>query len=138
MKPDRGLHVLTLGIALAALVALIVAACSSGEGGKPLIGGGAGVLTKEPATITVSVQDARNLYARVDTVYKTLASAASTKCATNQLKATECAALTQINAQAVTLNQEVRMKLDNPRAELDTAKVIRLLEVVASIAGKLL
>ena len=113
------------GFLLLATIGLL--GCASGD--DP------GALHKEPESIRIPLQQARNLYATVATITRDRVAYAQTLCATNRLSATECAQLAKDAQVLQVLDFEIKRRLDNPRSELDTEKLIRILEISAKLIG---
>lgn len=92
---------------------------------------GCGVLTKEPETLAVPLQAARNVYATVRTLYQDGAARVRVKCEKKELTEAECLRLAGVQAQAQALDFQIRRGLENPKAELDLEKIARLLELAS-------
>jgi len=92
---------------------------------------GCGILTKEPDTIAVPLQAARNVYATVRTLYQDGAARVRAKCAKKELTEAECLRLAGLHAQAQALDFQIRRGLENPKAELDLEKIAKLLELAS-------
>ena len=92
---------------------------------------GCAFLTKEPDTIAVPLQQARNVYASLRTYYGDWKAAQDTKCATKMLPPDECAKLLLAHEEFKKLDFEIRRGLENPKAETNWAKLARIIELMA-------
>lgn len=92
-----------------------------------------GFLTREAKTVTVPLQDARNLYAKVRVLYLVRYERDQAKCARNELPAAECQELARVHAEAVRADFLIRAKLDSPKSELDVENLMRLLNLAAGL-----
>lgn len=108
-----------LGLLLAAV--LLTPAC-----GLPF-------LSREPEAVSVPLQDARNLYAKVRALYLTRYERDVGKCARSELSAAECQELARVHAEAVRADFLIRAKLDSPKSELDVENLMRLLNLAAGL-----
>lgn len=90
-------------------------------------------LTKEPEALSVPLQDARNLYAKVKTLYLARYERDVGKCSRRELSVAECEEVARVHAQAVRADFLIRAKLDTPRAELDTENLMQLLNLAAGL-----
>ena len=113
------------GFLLLATIGLL--GCASGD--DP------GAFQKEPDSISIPLQQARNLYATIATIARDRMAYAQSLCTQNRLSATECLQLAKDAQVLQTLDFEVKRRLDNPKAELDTAKLLRILEISAKLIG---
>lgn len=93
--------------------------------------GGCGFFTKDAETITMPLQDARNAYATIRTLYLDVAARAQAKCERKELTEADCLRLAGIAEQARALDFEIRRGLDNPKAEVNWANIAKLLELAA-------
>jgi len=94
--------------------------------------GGCGFFTKEVETIAIPLQDARNAYATIRTLYLDVATRAQAKCEKRELPEADCLRLSGVADQAKALDFEIRRGLDNPKAEVNWENIAKLLE----LAGK--
>lgn len=92
---------------------------------------------KEPDTITIPLQPARNLYATIRQTVQARLVYAEAKCRRDELSASECRTIAEDTGTARQLDFEIRRGLDNPKAELDVAKIARVLEISAKVVGAL-
>ena len=92
-----------------------------------------GFLTREAQTVTVPLQDARNLYAKVRVLYLVRYERDQAKCARNELPAAECQELARVHEQAIRADFLIRAKLDSPKSELDTDNLMLLLNLAAGL-----
>ena len=88
-------------------------------------------LVKEPDTIAVPLQQARDVYATLRTYYGDWKARQDAKCATRTLPVEECAALASAHREFQRLDFEIRRGLENPKAETNWSAVARILELIA-------
>lgn len=94
--------------------------------------------TKEPDTIEIDLQKARNMYAALHTAVKRRLQYLQEQAANDKLSGSQVMQLNQDINNFEALNFEVSKKLDHPKAELDVDKIIKILEIVGRIAGAIL
>ena len=92
-----------------------------------------GWLTREAQTVTVPLQDARNLYAKARVIYLTRYERDQAKCDRRELSAAECQELARVHEQAIRADFLIRAKLDSPKSELDTDNLMLLLNLAAGL-----
>lgn len=95
--------------------------------------GGCGMFSKsaKDATIEIPLQDARNAYATIRTLYLDGAARVKVKCEKKELTEAECVRLSIVQERADALDFEIRRALDNPKAQIDWEKIARLLELAS-------
>lgn len=122
-----------LRVGIVGLVAL-VAGCGGGGGDKGVVPMDSPLsLHKEPESIVIPLQQARNLYATVATIARDRMAYAQGLCKANKLPATTCLQLVDDGKSLQALDFEIKKRLDNPKAELDVDKIVRILEVSAKL-----
>lgn len=98
-----------------------------------------GWFSKEPDSVSVPLQDARNLYATLSLIVRDRIKGIDALLA--QKGDFDTAFVVQFvnDKEALrSLDFEIRRKLENPKAELDTEKIIRILEIMAKLVGAVL
>lgn len=93
--------------------------------------GGCGFFTKPAETITIPLQDARNAYATIRTLYLDGVARIQEKCEKKELTEAECLRLASVADQARRLDFEIRRGLDNPKADVNWENIARFLELAA-------
>ena len=112
--------------ALATIAVLLLGGCQPGDTLS---------LQKEPEYIKVPLQPAREMVATIRTIAKDRIAVAESLCAQNKLTAAQCQQM-HLDIQGLKqLDFEVTRALDNPKAELDTKKIIKMLEISAKLIG---
>ena len=98
-----------------------------------------GWFQKEPDTVNVPLQEARNLYATISLIVRDRVKVIDALLLERGDFNTEFVIQFTKDKEALkALDFEIRRKLENPKAELDTEKIIRILEVMAKLVGAVL
>lgn len=106
---------------------LLLAGCAAGSVPGPLY--------KEPETITIQLREARTLYATVSLIARDRMAYALALCQANRLLVMECQQIREDARVLQGIDFEIRRRLDSPRAEFDTERVLRILEISAKLLG---
>lgn len=123
--------------ALVTLGALVLSGCASVKPGDPLS------LQKEPDQLCAPTKDVQNLYATARTVVSMKIAAEEARIKSGKttcggpMPVAEADKLRAEHATLRSLDFDLKRKIENPRSELDTAKIIRVLETLAKGIGAL-
>ena len=121
---------------LLAVVLIAIAGC--GDKAPIVPTGSALSVMKEPDTIAVPLQGARDLYATIRTIATDRIAYAQAKCKARALTLKECAQLDTDIGALKQLDFEVVRSLNSPKATLDVTKIAKILEVSSKIIGALI
>lgn len=94
--------------------------------------------TKEPETIAIPLQDARNLYATIATIVSNRLDYVEQMIQSERLTAVEARQFSQDRAALRDVHFHIKKAIENPKAEVDWAKVGKALEIVAKLVGAVL
>ena len=106
---------------------LVLSGCASATSETPL--------HKEPEFAQVPLQPARELYATIRTIAVDRVRYVAMLCETDKLPASVCIQLEKDLETLRALDFEITRALNNPKATLDTEKILKILEISAKLIG---
>ncbi len=118
-----------------ALAVTLASALLVGCGSQATAPGGTLSVMKEPDTIAVPLQPARDLYATIRLTVKDRFAHAESLCLTGKLPAATCRQVALDRQAAQQLDFEINRSLTSPKATLDVEKIKRVLELSAKLIG---